>query len=146
MVMDEHGFIDCKIGKGTRVWRFVNLYGCVIGENCVIGSYVEIGKDVQIGNRCKVECRVFIPPGVVVEDDVFIGPGVTFTNDKHPRAVGEWKIVPTLVKRGASIGAGAVIVCGVTIGEGAMVGAGAVVTKDVAPHTTVVGCPASVLP
>jgi acetyltransferase-like isoleucine patch superfamily enzyme len=142
-MVEEHP--DCKIGKGTKIWRYTNLYGCEIGEDCVIGSYVEIGRGVKIGNRCKVECRTFIPPGVTVEDEVFIGPGVVFTNDKHPKAVGDWKITPTLVKRGASIGAGAVIVCGVTIGESATVGAGAVVTRDVLPGVTVVGNPARIL-
>ena len=139
-MVEEH--LGCKIGKGTKIRRYTNLYGCEIGEDCVIGSYVEIGKGVKIGNRCKVECRAFIPPGVTVEDEVFIGPGAIFTNDKHPKAVGDWKITPTLVKRGASIGAGAVIVCGVTIGESATVGAGAVVTEDVPAGATVVGNPA----
>ena len=133
---------DCKIGKGTKVWHYTNLYGCEIGEDCVIGSYVEIGKGVKIGNRCKIECRAFIPAGVVIEDEVFVGSGAIFTNDKHPKAVGDWEITPTLVKRGASIGAGAVIVCGVIIGEGAVVGAGAVVTKDIPAGMAVVGNPA----
>jgi UDP-2-acetamido-3-amino-2,3-dideoxy-glucuronate N-acetyltransferase len=133
---------DVRIGKGTRVWHYVNLYGCQIGENCVIASYCEIERDVRIGNNCKVECRVFLPTGVEVEDGVFIGPSVTFTNDKYPRAAGEWKIARTHVKRGASIGANSTITCGITIGEGAMVGAGSVVTKDVAPYTLVVGNPA----
>jgi acetyltransferase-like isoleucine patch superfamily enzyme len=133
---------DCVIGKGTKVWHYTNLFGCEIGEDCVIGSFVEIGKGVKIGNRCKVEARAFLPAGVVIEDEVFVGPGAIFTNDKHPKAVGDWEITPTLVKRGASIGAGAVIVCGVIIGEGAVVGAGAVVTKDVPAGMTVVGNPA----
>ena len=140
--MDNFVAPECKIGKGTKVWHYTNLFGCEIGEDCVIGSYVEIGKGVKIGNRCKVEARAFIPAGVVIEDEVFVGPGAIFTNDKHPKAVGDWEITPTLVKRGASIGAGAVIVCGVTIGEGATVGAGAVVTKDVPAGVTVVGNPA----
>jgi len=131
-----------RIGKGTKVWNFVNLYGCEIGDNCVISSYAEIGRNVKIGNNCKIECRAFLPPGVVVEDNVFIGPSVTFTNDKYPKAVGEWKITKTFVKKGASIGANSTIICGVTIGEGSIVGAGSVVTKDVPPHSLVVGNPA----
>lgn len=137
-VTDAH----VKIGKGTKVWHFVNLYGCQIGENCVISSFSEIGRGVRIGDNCKIECRVFIPTGVEIEDDVFIGPSVTFTNDKYPKARGEWKITKTLVKKGASIGAHSTIICGVTIGEGATVGAGSVVTKDVSPHSIVVGNPA----
>jgi len=131
-----------RIGKGTKVWHFVNLYGCQIGENCVISSFCEIGTDVRIGNNCKIECRAFIPTGVEIEDEVFIGPSVTFTNDKYPRAKAEWKITKTLVKKGVAIGANCTIICGVTIGEGAMVGAGSVVTKDVAPYTLVIGNPA----
>lgn len=133
---------DVRIGKGTKVWHHVNLYGCQIGENCVIASYCEIERDVKIGNNCKVECRVFLPSGVKVEDEVFIGPSVTFTNDKYPKAVGEWKITRTHVKKGASIGANSTIICGITVGEGAMIGAGSVVTKDVAPYTLVAGNPA----
>lgn len=131
-----------RIGKGTKVWNFVNLYGCEIGDNCVISSYAEIGRNVKIGNNCKIECRVFLPSGVIVEDNVFIGPSVTFTNDKYPKAVGEWKITKTFVKKGASIGANSTIICGVTIGEGSIVGAGSVVTKDVPPYTVVAGNPA----
>lgn len=131
-----------KIGKGTKVWHFVNLYGCQIGENCVIASYCEIGRNVKIGNNCKIECRAFLPEGVEIEDDVFIGPSVTFTNDKYPKARGEWKTTRTLVRRAASIGANSTIICGVTIGERAIVGAGSVVTKDVAPYTLVIGNPA----
>jgi UDP-2-acetamido-3-amino-2,3-dideoxy-glucuronate N-acetyltransferase len=133
---------DVRIGRGTKVWHFVNLYGCQIGENCVISSFCEIGKEVRIGDNCKIECRVFIPTGVQIEDEVFIGPSVTFTNDKYPKAKAEWNIARTLVKKGAAIGANSTIICGVTIGEGAMVGAGSVVTKDVAPYTLVVGNPA----
>ncbi len=133
---------DCVIGEGTVVRDFVNLYGCRIGRNCKIAAYVEIQRGVSIGDRCKVEAFAFIPTGVTIEDEVFIGPHVVFTNDLHPRAVGDWAVLPTKVSRGASVGAGAVIVCGVTIGEGAMVGAGAVVTKDVAPNTLVIGNPA----
>ena len=133
---------DCEIGEGTVVRDFVNLYGCRIGRDCKIAAYVEVQRGVVIGDRCKIEAFAFIPSGVTVEDEVFIGPHAVFTNDLHPKAVGDWEITPTVVKRGASVGAGAVIVCGVTIGEGAMVGAGAVVTKDVPPGALVVGNPA----
>lgn len=136
---------DCAIGDGTIVRDYVNLYGCKIGRDCKIAAYVEIQRGVTIGDRCKVEAFAFIPSGVTVEDDVFIGPHVVFTNDLHPRAVGEWKVVPTTVKKGASIGAGAIIICGVTIGERAMVGAGSVVTKDVPPGVLAVGNPAKVV-
>jgi acetyltransferase-like isoleucine patch superfamily enzyme len=136
---------DAEIGEGTKVWHFVNLYGCKIGKNCIISSFVEIEKDVKIGDNCKIEAFTYIPTGVTIEDDVFLGPRVTFTNDKHPKIGRDWQLSPTLVKKGAAIGAGAVIVCGVTIGENAVVGAGSVVTKDVASGTTVVGNPAKVL-
>jgi len=133
---------DTEIGEGTVIWNFVNLWGCRIGRNCVIGSFVEIGRGVVIGDRCKVEAFTYIPPGVRIEDDVFIGPRVTFTNDKYPVAGGEWKILETVVRRGASIGAGAIILPGITIGELAVVGAGAVVTHDVPPRAVVAGVPA----
>ncbi|MEM3038873.1 MAG: acyltransferase [Thermoplasmata archaeon] len=136
---------DCEIGEGTVVRDYVNLFGCKIGKNCKIGAYAEIGRGVVIGDNCKIEAYAFIPPGVTIEDDVFVGPHACFTNDKVPRAVGEWDITPTHVKRGASIGANATIVCGITIGENAIVGAGAVVTKDVPADTIVVGSPARVL-
>lgn len=124
------------------VWNFVNLFGCEIGRDCIISSYVEIGKGAKVGDRCKVQSFAYIPSGVIIGDDVFIGPGVRFTNDRFPRAKGDWCTVPTRVENGASISAGAVIVCGVTIGKDSMVGAGAVVTKDVPPNTVVVGNPA----
>lgn len=133
---------DADIGEGTKIWHCVNIYGCKIGRNCVIGSYTEIGRDVKIGDNCKIEAFSYLPTGVTIEDDVFIGPRVTFTNDKYPKIGRDWQILETLVKRGVSIGAGAVIVCGVTIGEDAIIGAGSVVTKDVAPGSTVVGNPA----
>jgi acetyltransferase-like isoleucine patch superfamily enzyme len=131
----------------------VNLYGCAIGADCKIASFVEIQRGVTIGDRVKIEAFAFIPTGVTVEDDVFIGPHACFTNDRFPRATGEggallqtgeWEVVPTLVRRGASIGANATIVCGVTIGEGSLVGAGSVVTRDVPPNTVVRGNPARV--
>lgn len=142
-LLGQHGVIeDCRIGDGTIVRSFVNLYGCTIGRDCKIASYVEIQRGVTIGDRCKVEAFAFIPSGVTIEDEVFIGPHACLTNDRVPRAVGEWKVVPTRIRRGASIGAGAVVVAGVTVGEGAIVGAGAVVTKDVPPNMLVVGNPA----
>jgi UDP-2-acetamido-3-amino-2,3-dideoxy-glucuronate N-acetyltransferase len=145
LLAQYHVIKDCEIGEDTIVRDFVNLYGCKIGRECRIAAYVEIQRGVVIGDRCKVEAFAFIPSGVIIEDEVFIGPRATFTNDLHPKAVGEWKITPTVVKKGASIGAGAVIVCGTTIGEDALIGAGAVVTKDVPPGATVVGNPARII-
>jgi UDP-2-acetamido-3-amino-2,3-dideoxy-glucuronate N-acetyltransferase len=142
LLANYYSITDCDIGAGTVVRDFVNLYGCKIGRDCKVAAYVEIQRNVVVGDRCKIEAFAFIPSGVTIEDEVFIGPRVTFTNDKHPKAVGEWEITTTLVKKGASIGAGAIIVCGVTIGEGAMIGAGAVVTKDVRPGALVIGNPA----
>lgn len=136
---------DCVIGEGTIVRDFVNLYGCTIGKDCRIAAFTEIQRGVRIGDRCKVEAFAYIPSGVTVEDEVFIGPHAVFTNDKRPRAVGEWEVVPTLVRKGASIGAGSVVICGVTIGEGAMVGAGSVVTKDVPAGAVVAGNPARMM-
>jgi len=136
---------DAEIGEGTIVRHFVNLYGCKIGKNCRIASFVEIQKDVIIGDNCKIEAFAYIPTGVTIEDDVFIGPHACFTNDKRPKAKGEWEVIPTLVKKGASIGANSVIISGVTIGENSMVGAGSVVTKDVLPNTVVLGNPAKVI-
>jgi len=137
-----YSIVDCDIGEDTIVRDYVNLYGCKIGKECRIAAFVEIQRGVTIGDRCKIEAFAFIPSGVTIEDEVFIGPRATFTNDLHPHAVGDWCITPTAVKKGASIGAGAIIVCGVTIGENATVGAGAVVTKDVPAGATVVGNPA----
>jgi acetyltransferase-like isoleucine patch superfamily enzyme len=139
--------MPCKVGNNTKIWDDKGLWGDYeIGENCVIGKFVEIGK-AKIGNNCKVEAFAFIPPGIVIEDNVFIGPHACFTNDMYPRAQpsGGWKLVETRVCKGASIGANATIRCGVTIGEYAMVGAGSVVTKDVPPYALVVGNPAKVI-
>jgi len=134
-----------KIGKNTKIWDDKGLWGeYEIGDNCVIGKFVEIGNTVKIGNNCKVEAFAFIPPGVTIEDDVFVGPHVCFTNDKKPKAVGQWNLAQTLVKKGAAIGANSTIVCGITIGENALVGAGSVVTKDVPKGATVMGNPARV--
>ena len=133
---------DVDVGEDTIVREFVNLYGCTIGKGCKIAAYVEIQRGVKIGDRCKIEAFAFIPTGVTIEDEVFIGPHACFTNDKVPKAVGDWEVTPTLVKKGASIGANATIICGVTIGENALVAAGAVVTKDVPANAIVGGVPA----
>ncbi len=145
-----------KLGQNVAIFHpdLVNLYGCTVGDDTKIGTFVEIQKGAVIGARCKVSSHSFICEGVTVEDEVFIGHGVMFTNDKVPRATAEggalqteadWKVVPTLVRRGASIGSGAVILCGLTIGERAVIGAGAVVTRDVAAGATVAGVPARCL-
>lgn len=142
---------DVRLGRGVRIFSFVNAYGCAIGDDSKIGAFVEIQKNARVGNNCKISSHTFVCEGVTIEDNVFIGHGVMFTNDKYPRATNadgsaqteaDWEVVPTLVKKGASIGSGAVIVAGVTIGENAIVGAGAVVTKDVPADTIVAGVPA----
>lgn len=143
---------DVRLGKDVVIPHpeLVNLYGCSVGDATKIGSFVEIQKNASIGARCKISSHTFVCEGVTIEDEVFVGHGVMFINDRHPRATtsgklqteADWKVVPTTVKKGASIGSGAVILCGVTIGEGAMVGAGAVVTKDVPRDAVVVGVPA----
>ena len=145
---------DVKLGKNVKIHAFVNLYGCEIGDNTKIGTFVEIQKGVTIGKNCKISSHSFICEGVQIEDDCFIGHNVTFINDKYPRATTasgrlqtreDWVCIPTYVKRGASIGSSATILCGITIGEGAIVGAGAVVTRDVPPRTIVAGVPAKVV-
>jgi len=129
--------------NNTRVFKFTNIYKTAdIGNNCVIGSYTEIGDKVKIGDNCKIQAKVFIPKGVTIGNNVFIGPCVKFTNDKYPKATGDWKVWETVVEDGASIGAGATIICGVTIRKNSMIGAGAVVTKDVPEGCMVVGVPA----
>jgi len=134
------------IGEGTRIWHFAHIRsGARIGRNCNIGKGVYVDVGVEIGDRVKIQNFVSVYRGVKIEDDVFLGPHATLTNDLYPRSFNEdWEVVPTIIKRGASIGANATIVCGVTIGEYAMVGAGAVVTKDVPPHALVYGNPARV--
>jgi len=145
-LMAQYYKIDnCEIGEDTIVRDFVNLYGCKIGRGCRIAAYVEIQRGVTIGDRCKVEAFAFIPSGVTIQDEVFVGPHACFTNDRVPKAVGDWEVMPTLVKKGASIGANATIICGVTIGENALIGAGAVVTKDVPANAVVAGCPAKII-
>ncbi|MFA4925527.1 MAG: acyltransferase [Candidatus Aminicenantales bacterium] len=145
---------DVKLGENVKIFAFVNLYGCFIGDNTKIGTFVEIQKGAAIGRNCKISSHTFICEGVTVEDEVFIGHGVTFINDLYPRATtaggglqteDDWKVIPTVVKQGASIGSGATILAGVTIGEQAIVGAGSVVTKDVPPRTVVAGNPARIL-
>jgi len=146
---------DVTLAPGVEIPlpELVNLYGCQIGGETKIGPFVEIQKGVVVGARCKISSHSFLCEGVNLEDEVFIGHGVIFTNDPYPRAAAagrlqsarDWQVIPTIVKRGASIGSGAVILCGVTIGERAMVGAGAVVTGDVAPDVTVAGVPARVI-
>lgn len=145
---------DVRLGKNVRLHGFVNLYGCEIGDDVKIGTFVEIQKGVKIGNRCKISSHTFICEGVTLEDEVFIGHNVVFTNDLHPRATNadgqmqtdaDWSCLPTLVKRRASIGSGVTLLCGITIGENAMIGAGSVVTKDVPPGAIAVGNPARIV-
>jgi UDP-2-acetamido-3-amino-2,3-dideoxy-glucuronate N-acetyltransferase len=147
---------DVQLGANVVIHHpeQVNLYGCSIGDGCKIASFVEIQRGVSLGRNVKVEAFAFIPSGVTIEEGAFVGPHVCFTNDRYPRATGEegellggdqWEVVPTVVRRGASIGANATVVCGVTIGEGALVGAGSVVTRDVPAHSLVTGSPARVV-
>jgi len=142
---------DVRLGDGVKIYDFVNLYGCEIGDHTKIGTFVEIQRGARVGSNCKIQSHTFICEGVTIESNVFIGHGVTFINDKYPRATradGElateedWTMIPTLVEKGATIGSNVTILCGVTIGEGALVGAGSVVTKDVPPNAVVAGNPA----
>jgi UDP-2-acetamido-3-amino-2,3-dideoxy-glucuronate N-acetyltransferase len=144
---------DVRLGARVRVSAFVNLYGCRIGEDSRIGAFVEVQRGASIGARCKISSHTFICTGVELQDEVFVGHGVVFINDRTPRATNsggqpqsedDWRLETTLVRRGASIGSGAIIMCGVEIGEGAMVGAGALVTHDVPPYAVVAGVPARV--
>jgi acetyltransferase-like isoleucine patch superfamily enzyme len=153
--MNEYCSItDVKMGEGVKLSRFLNLYGCEIGDNTKIGAFVEIQKNAKIGNNCKVSSHTFICEGVTVEDEVFVGHSVTFINDSYPRATNadgsmqteaDWAVERTLVKRGASIGSGTTILSKITIGEFAIVGAGSVLTKDVPPYAIVAGNPARLL-
>lgn len=145
---------DVKLGQNVKISSFVNLYGCTIGDETKIGPFVEVQKNAFIGKRCKIQSHTFICEGVTIEDEVMVGHGVMFINDLDPWAVNQdgslqteadWKCIPTLIKKRASIGSNATILCGITIGEGALVGAGAVVTKDVPPNMIVAGNPARVL-
>lgn len=156
MVIGEYIRIapDVRLGSNFRIYAFVNLYGCDIGDDSRIGTFVEIQKGASIGRRVKVSSHSFICEGVTIEDEVFIGHGVMFINDKYPRATNstgalqteaDWKVIATLVKRSASIGSNATILCGITIGEGAIVGAGSVVTRDVPDWTIVAGNPDKII-
>lgn len=154
--MNDHRSIapDVKLGRDVRLAQFINLYGCEIGDETKIGAFVEVQKNARVGRRCKISSHSFICEGVTIEDNVFIGHGVVFINDMYPRATTpggglqteqDWQVVPTLVKKGASVGSGATILANVTIGENAIVGAGSVVTRNVPPDTIVAGNPARVL-
>lgn len=145
---------DVKLGKDVKIYDFVNLYGCEIGDNSKIGTFVEIQKNARVGKNCKISSHTFICEGVTIEDNVFISHNVTFINDRYPRSTNEegelqteadWHCEETLVKKGASIGSSVTLLCGVTVGENAIVGAGSVVTRDVPANTIVAGNPAKVL-
>ncbi len=145
---------DVRLGRGVKLSKFVNLYGCAIGDETKIGAFVEIQKNAVIGRRCKISSHTFVCEGVTIEDQVFVGHGVVFINDPYPRAATpgghlqtekDWKVEPTRIRRGASIGSGATILCNLEIGENAIVGAGSVVTRDVPANAIVAGNPARVL-
>jgi UDP-2-acetamido-3-amino-2,3-dideoxy-glucuronate N-acetyltransferase len=145
---------DVKLGERVKIYAFVNMYGCEVGDDSRIGTFVEIQKGAHIGKRVKVSSHTFICEGVTIEDEVFVGHGVMFINDKYPRAAtvdgspqteDDWVCVPTTIKRGASIGSNSTILCGVTVGEGAMIGAGSVVTRDVPDRAVVAGVPARLI-
>jgi acetyltransferase-like isoleucine patch superfamily enzyme len=145
---------DVKLGANVRLSKFINLYGCEVGDDTKIGAFVEIQKNAVVGRRCKISSHTFICEGVVIEDNVFIGHGVTFTNDMYPRATAadgqlqtedDWKVERTVIRQGASVGSGATILCNISIGENAVVGAGSVVTKDVPANAIVAGNPARIL-
>ena len=151
---DKQSLNKVSLGKNTRIFNFVNAYGCSIDDNSKIGAFVEIQKGAFIGKNCKISSHSFICEGVHIEDNVFIGHGVMFTNDLFPRATNadgspqteaNWTVIETKVKKGASIGSNATILCGITIGENALIGAGSVVTKDVPPNTVVAGVPAKII-
>ena len=154
--MNEHVCIapDVKLGRDVKLSKFINLYGCEVGDESKIGAFVEIQKKATVGKRCKISSHTFICEGVTIEDNVFIGHGVMFINDSYPRATAadgnlqteeDWKVERTIIKRGASVGSGSTILSNITIGENAIVGAGSVVTKDVAPNCIVAGNPARIL-
>lgn len=152
--MDKKNINNVTLGKNVRIFDFVNLYGCTIGDDTKVGTFVEIQKNATIGKNCKISSHTFICEGVHIEDYVFVGHNVTFINDKIPKSVNEdgsmqsekdWKVIETFIKKGSSIGSSATIMCGVTVGENAIVGAGAVVTKDVPPNSVVAGVPAKII-
>lgn len=152
--MEKKNINNVKLGENVKVFDFVNLYGCTIGDNTKVGTFVEIQKNAFVGKNCKISSHTFICEGVHIGDNVFVGHNVTFINDKHPRSANpdgtmqteaDWKVVETYIKNGASIGSSSTILCGVTIGENSIVGAGAVVTKDVPANTIVAGVPAKVI-
>jgi len=156
--MDQHEYValgkNVRLGRDVKLSKFINLYGCEIGDETKIGAFVEIQKNATVGKRCKISSHTFVCEGVTIEDNVFIGHGVTFVNDSYPRATraegglqteADWQVERTLIKKGASVGSGATILSNVTIGENAIVGAGSVVTKDVAPNSIVAGNPAKLL-
>ncbi len=152
--MNKKNINDVKLGKDVKIFDFVNLYGCSIDDNSKIGTFVEIQRNASVGKNCKISSHTFICEGVHIEDDVFVGHNVTFINDKFPKSVNidgslqteeDWNLIETFVKKGASIGSSATIVCGVTIGVNSIVGAGAVVTKNVLPNSVVAGVPAKII-
>jgi acetyltransferase-like isoleucine patch superfamily enzyme len=152
--LEKKNINNVKLGENVKIFDFVNLYGCSIGDNSKIGTFVEIQKNARVGKNCKISSHTFICEGVNIGDNVFIGHNVTFINDKHPRAANpdgsmqteaDWKVVETYIKNGASVGSSSTIMCGITIGENAIVGAGAVVTKSVPANTIVAGVPAKVI-
>ncbi len=152
--MEKKNINNVKLGKDVKIFDFVNLYGCSIDDNTKVGTFVEIQKNAFIGKNCKISSHTFICEGVHIEDNVFIGHNVTFINDKMPRSVNpdgsmqsekDWSVEETFIKKGASVGSSATILCGVTVGENAIVGAGAVVTKDVPPGAVVAGVPAKII-
>src|ERR1700712_3936456 len=151
---DKQSLNNVSLGKGTKIFNFVNAYGCSIDDNSKIGAFVEIQKGAFIGKNCKISSHTFICEGVHIEDNVFVGHGVMFTNDLFPRATNadgsaqteaDWTMIETFVKKGASIGSNATILCGITIGENALIGAGSVVTKDVPANTIAAGNPAKII-
>jgi acetyltransferase-like isoleucine patch superfamily enzyme len=151
---DKQSLNNVSLGKNTKIFNFVNAYGCSIDDNSKIGAFVEIQKGAFIGKNCKISSHTFVCEGVHIEDNVFVGHGVMFTNDLFPKATNaggspqteaDWKVIKTIVKKGASIGSNATILCGITIGENALIGAGSVVTKDVLPNTVVAGVPAKII-
>lgn len=152
--MEKKNINNVKLGENVKIFDFVNLYGCTIGDNTKVGTFVEIQKNAFVGKNCKISSHTFICEGVHIGDNVFIGHNVTFINDKHPRSANpdgtmqteaDWQVVETYIKNGASIGSSSTILCGVTVGENSIVGAGAVVTKDVPANTIVAGVPAKVI-